>query len=223
MRYRALFSATLVLALAHRGGAQDSLGTAALDSASGAQLVRIVASVQSRGLPTEPIVAKVRRGVLIHAPTPRILAAAEAVAQRLEAARAALAPDPNAADIMAGEDALSIGVDENALKAVRAASPHQSVAVPLGVLAQLVASGVPSKRATTMVTELIRRGVTNAQLVALGNDVNSDVARGARAEASFDTRIGGLTAVLAPAGAGTSAGTAVSAPSAIGPPKKPPL
>jgi hypothetical protein len=96
------------------------------------------------------------------------------------------------------------------------------VAVPLGVLAQLVTSGVPTKRATDMVTQLIRHGATGDQLVALGRDVSSDVERGATGGESLDARVRGLTAVLAP-GTGFGANAAASAPSATSPtgPKKP--
>jgi len=96
-------------------------------------------------------------------------------------------------------------VTKTALEAVRSTSPTKPVAVPLGLLAQLVASGVPATRATQIVTELVKRGASNAQLVALGNDVNSDVGRGARANASLDVRLRGLTAVLAPIPQATAA------------------
>lgn len=192
-----------------------------LDSASAAQVTRIVSDAESKGLPIERIVAKVKLGLLIHTPTPRIVTAARAVAERLEVARTALAPSPSAADIEAGEDALSVGIHPDALRTLRAVDRNKSIAVPLGVLEQLVASGVSTKRATDMVTQLIRRGVTNVQLVALGNDVDSDVGRGARADASLDARMNGLTAVLAPgASAVGDVLTAGSAPIPKGP-KKP--
>ena len=202
--------------------AQHAPPPAGLDSAASAQIGTIVDGTRALGLPTERIVAKVQRGLFVHAPATKIVAAARAVAERLAAARTALAPAPSPADIEAGEDALSLGVNEAALKAVRQVSPNQSVAVPLGVLAQLVTSGVPTKRAMDMVTQLIRHGATSDQLVALGRDVNSDVERGAKADASLDARMRGLTAVLAP-GTGFGASEAATAPAASSPtgPKKP--
>ena len=221
---RVASAAVGLVAAASIAGAQQ-LATAgspeALDSASAAQVTRIVTDAERKGLPTERIVAKVKLGLLIHTPTPRIVTAARAVAERLEVARTALAPSPSAADIEAGEDALSVGIHPDALKALRAVDRNKSIAVPLGVLEQLVASGVSTKRATDMVTQLIRRGVTNVQLVALGNDVDSDVGRGARADASLDARMNGLTAVLAPGTSATAdALTAGSTPVPKGP-KKP--
>ncbi|MGH7617786.1 MAG: hypothetical protein ACREPM_11200, partial [Gemmatimonadaceae bacterium] len=109
--------------------------------------------------------------------------------------------------------ALAYGATPDALRAVRAASRDASVATSLGVLAQLVASGVPAKRATEIVTDLVKRGVSGPQLIALGTDVNADVASGAQVAAALDTRLRGLTAVLAPAGAVTTdPGISVTSP-----------
>jgi hypothetical protein len=217
---RSLWLFCLVVAGGRVAVAQDSLSLANIDRETAALLTRIVDSARARGLPTEPIVAKISLGTLRHIPSERIIVAAQSLAARLEDARVALAPKPTATDIAAGGDALSVaGVTRAALQAVRSTSPNRPVAVPISVLAQLVASGVPTKRATEIVTELIKRGASNAQLVALGNDVNSDVGHGARAIASLDVRLQGLTAVLAPIG---SSAVAADGPTVASPiPKKP--
>jgi hypothetical protein len=210
----------LVVAGGRVAVAQDSVSLATIDRETALRLTRIVDSARARGLPTEPIVAKISLGTLRHIPSERIIVAAQSLAARLEDARVALAPKPTATDIAAGGDALSVaGVTKAALQAVRSTSPNRPVAVPISVLAQLVASGVPAKRATEIVTELIKRGASNDQLMALGNNVNSDVGRGARAIASLDVRLQGLTAVLAPIG---SSAVAADGPSVASPiPKKP--
>jgi len=198
MRRIALLVCTII-GSSHVASGQDSLPLANIDREIASRLTGIVDSARARGLPTAPIIAKISQGVLLHAAPDRIVTAAQSVASRLDDARTALAPKPTAADIVAGGDALSVtGVTKTALEAVRSTSPNKPVAVPLGLLAQLVASGVPATRATQIVTELVKRGASNAQLVALGNDVNSDVGHGARANASLDVRLRGLTAVLAP-------------------------
>jgi hypothetical protein len=66
----------------------------------------------------------------------------------------------------------------------------------------------------------MRRGATNEQLAKLGNDVNSDVGHGARAIASLDVRLQGLTAVLAPVTGVNAAATDPGLLSGSGP-KKP--
>jgi hypothetical protein len=219
---RALLLVGLIVATGRAAVAQDSMPLANIDRETATLLVRIVDSARARGLPTDPIVAKISQGVLRHAAPERIVLAAQSVATRLEDARAALAPKPTANDIAAGGDALSVaGVTKAALQAVRSTSPNQPVAVPIAVLAQLVASGVPAKRATEIVMELIRRGASNRQFVDLGNNVNADVGRGARAMASLDVRLQGLTAVLAPSTGTVNAAAADPGLQSGSGPKKP--
>jgi hypothetical protein len=200
---RTLLSAIVlgVAVSARSAAAQDSAAIAGLDRESAAQVERIVESARSRGLPVDPILSKVRFALVVHAPPARIVATAQAVAIRLEAARTVVAPHGTPGDIAAGEEALSFEVPKDVLRKVVQASPNRSVAVPIGVLTQLVVSGVPAGKAGDIVTELIRRGASAAQLVALGNDVNADVQSGARAAESADIRMRGLTPLLAPAGA----------------------
>ena len=93
---------------------------------------------------------------------------------------------------MAGADALSAGAGASALRAVRAAMPSRAVAAPLGALAQLVASGVPSPRAVSMIVELLRRNATPAQVLAFGNSVEADAAGGVPAEESAVFRLHGI-------------------------------
>src|SRR5207244_533012 len=132
----------------------------------------------------------------------RIVAAAEAVSRRLSAARDALAPNPTDADIAAGQDALSInGVTVDMLQTIRAARPNRPVAVPVGVMAQLVASGVKPADAAEIVRRLILGKASDRQLVAFGNDVNRDVASGDAPLKSLQVRLQPLGPVLAPVGA----------------------
>src|SRR5581483_3781227 len=139
-----------------------------------------------------------RLAFMVHAPAPKIVATAQAVAARLETARDLLAPNAIDIDITAAEGALSFGVPGDAIKMVRAVRPNQSVAVPLAVLTQLVTSHVSAKQAANIVTELMKRGANNVQLVALGNDVDGDVGRGALPSSSLYVRMRGLTATLSP-------------------------
>lgn len=209
----------IALATAARvASAQESLEFVA-DRDVALQLSRIVESVRSRGLPVEPVVAKARRGAQIRAPGARIVSAAQAVARRLDVAREALGPSSPPIDIAAGEDALSTpGVTKEMLQIIHAAQPSRSVAVPVGVMAQLVASGVKPDQAATIVARLTRGGASTVQLVALGNDVNQDVLSGASAMASLQTRLETLRPLLAyipapvPASGLTTTGAGVADP-----------
>jgi hypothetical protein len=191
-----------------------------LDGETQAVVLRTLDSARTRGLPMEPLVDKALEGATKRAAGPRIQAAVSTLLGRLEAARDALAPNPTPRDITAGADALAYGATREALKAMRAIRPNESVAVPLGVLTQLVASGVPVGRATRVVADLLRRGARDEQLIALNDDVRSYVAAGASPEVALDVRTRGLNAVLPPPGAAGVAGDALNAGAATGP-KKP--
>jgi hypothetical protein len=182
-----------------------------LDVETQAAVIRTLDSAQTRGLPIEPLVDKALEGATKHAAGPRIEAAVWMLMQRLEVARNALAPNPGPRDIAAGVDALAYGATREALAAMRAIRPNESVAVPLGVLTQLVASGVPVARATRVVADLLRRGAKDEQLIALNNDVRSFIAAGASPQAALDVRTRGLNAVLPP-GSG-AAGAELASPS----------
>ena len=171
------------------------------DADATATLVKIVDATRSNGLPVDPILAKVRYALVVHAAPARIVATARDMAARLEVAREALAPHPTANDIAAGEAALHY-VPRDILTRVRTAAPRDSsVAVPLGVLTQLVSNGVSVKRAADIVTSLMKHGASGQQLASLSNDVNSDVQRGGRPDDALEVRMRGLTAALAPANA----------------------
>jgi hypothetical protein len=213
----------LGLILASRLPAQEARAgrlAGKLDGETQAVVLRTLDSARTRGLPTEPLVDKALEGATKKATGPRIQAAVSTLLGRLEAARAALAPNPGPRDIAAGADALAYGATSDALKTMRAIRPNESVAVPLGVLTQLVASGVPVVRATRVVADLLRRGARDEQLIALNEGVRSYVAAGASPEVALDVRTRGLNAVLPPLGApGVVAGD--NAPSALGNSKKP--
>ena len=172
-----------------------------LDLETQAVVLRTLDSARTNGLPMEPLVDKALEGVTKRAAGARIQAAVSSMLRRLEAARDALAPNPTPRDITAGADALAFGATSDALKTMRAIRPNESVAVPLGVLTQLVASGVPVGRATRVVADVLRRGARDEQLIALNDDVRSYVAAGASPEVALDVRTRGLNAVLPPPGA----------------------
>ncbi len=218
-RIKASILVTIALAAGPRSvRAQDSLVFKGADRETSAALVKIVSEASARGLPTDHIVSKVQFALVVHAPPARILETAQAVADRLETARVAIASDTLSHDIAAGEDALSFKISKDILTRIHRAAPNRSIAVPLGLLTQLVASHVPAERASEIVTDLMRRGATPAQFADLGNEVSSDVARGARGAESVEIRFRGLTPLLPPFAAVNAAD--INANSPVGP-KKP--
>jgi hypothetical protein len=157
---------------------------AELDSATQAAVVRELTRARSRGLPVQPLVAKVREGQVKRAAPERIRIAVFALATRLDSARSALGATSSDAEIVAGADAIAAGVSMPTLRSVRAAGGARDLSAPLGALAQLVASGVPARRATEMVLELLRRDAGPRELLAFGNAVETDVGAGVPAEES---------------------------------------
>ncbi len=190
-----------------------------------AQLTRIVESVKAANLPTDPVVAKASLAASRHVSPARMIAAVQAVATHLVNARDALGAAASTADIVAGADALSTkGVTKEMLQRVRAAQPGRSIAVPFGVMAMLVASGVAPKDAADIVSRLVRGNATNAQLVSLGNDVSQDVMAGAGASSALQIRLETLKPVLAygaPAATGQPSDFATAAPANGTGPKSP--
>ena len=181
-----------------RGSAQQvafaATSLSELDSATRAALAGELGRAQSRGLPVQPLVAKVREGQIKRAAPERIRLAVAALSARLDSARAALGVSSNAAELVAGADALSAGVSQGALRAVRAASGARDLSAPLGALAQLVASGVPVRRATAMIVELMQRNAGPNEMLAFGVAVEADVGAGVPAEESALFRLRAMEA-----------------------------
>jgi hypothetical protein len=167
---------------------------AELDSVTQAAVVGELARARTRGLPVQPLVAKVREGQIKRAAPDRIRVAVAALSARLDSARSALGPGSREAEIVAGADAIGAGVDPASLRTVRAASGARDLAAPLGALAQLVASGVGTQRATRMIVELLRRDAGPRELLAFGMDVEKDVGAGVPAEESAVFRLRAIEA-----------------------------
>ena len=196
MTARSLPFAVALLAMLARGSvspaqqvAHAASAVAELDSVTQAAVVRELAFARTRGLPVQPLVAKVREGQIKRAAPERIRHAVAALATRLDSARAALGTASNAAELIAGADAIAAGVDMATLRLVRAASGPRDVSAPLGALAQLVASGVPLRRATQMIVELVKRDARPSEMLAFGIAVESDVGAGVPAEESAVFRL----------------------------------
>jgi hypothetical protein len=198
------------------------------DTALDPSVAREIEIARARGVPAEPLFAKVREGRLKRATPPRIRTAVAALATRLDSARAALGPAASAEELIAGADALSAGADATAVRAVRAASLGRPMSAPLGALTQLLASGVPPARAVALIVDLMRRQATAAQVVAFGNSVEADAAGGLPAEEAarfrwreFGTNTGPVNSLAGDAAA-TAPGSNQWGTSSSSPPTKPP-
>lgn len=198
IRVRVLLAA---LALASLPGlaatAQQVPGLARVDARTRDAVEREIARAAERGLPVRPLIAKAQEGVTKRAAGERIRAAVASQARRLEQAQELLAPSPSEDELVSGANALAVGVPSSMLRQVRAAYPAgQSVAMPLDVLTELVARGVPAARALEQITELMRRGATASQIASLGASVQADVAAGLTPDAALEVRARGVMSLL---------------------------
>jgi hypothetical protein len=219
MMRRAVAVAGLLLFVGVRvAAAQDANLLVPSDREASAQIAAIVASMDAKGLPTDPIVGKVRYGVrVMRSSPPRLVQAAQTIATNLETARTALAPNPSSLEITAGADALGAKATTESLRAIRKAGGSRSVQTALGLLTSLLSSEVPLDSATKIVTDLVRRGATPQQLVAFVEFYNADMATGMTAVAAMDVRARLLVAVLAaPNGAAAAAAADAFTQSAVG-------
>jgi hypothetical protein len=184
-----------------------------LDAETYRSVVQVIDAAKARALPVDPLVDRALEGAMKRATGKRIRDAVSSLAQRLEIARDMLAPSPTPADIAAGAGALGVGVPRETLRAIRSVQPDQPIAVPLGVLTELVARSVPVDRAATLVVQLLRRGATSTQLVGLSADVQRDIAAGIEPGAALDLRTRGVASTL-PGGATAVLGDNAAAPNA---------
>jgi hypothetical protein len=187
----------LVTALAVVLGAAPVAGQQArLDSNLVAALAPTLDAARIDGLPESPLFAKAQEGVLKRASQERIVGAVSALADRMRAARSELAPNATDHEIIAGAEALAVGVPGSVLRTIRVHRPRGMAAMPLEVMAHLAWRGVRPHQAADAITRIVAGGATTAQLAALDAGVRQDVESGVAPPAALATRTRGLTLQL---------------------------
>src|SRR5687768_15152824 len=153
--------------------AQDARLAERLDSSTAAAIQRIVDSAGRAGLPTEPLVQKALEGSTLGAPGDRIEAAVAALHGQLGRARDALGGRAEEAELTAAAGALRAGLPPSALRRLQALRSGRPLVVPIAVLTDLVAEGVPPEEATRSVLALARDGRPDDEFVALRREVQT--------------------------------------------------
>ena len=176
MRYL-VFS--MFLALPATAWAQDERLTQRLDPATASQVQQVVDSAKKGGLPSEPLVQKALEGATLGASGERIVAAVQALHGQLRRAREALGGEASDAELTAAAGALRAGLEPSALRRLQSLRPDQPLVVPIAVLTDLVAEGMPPAEATRSVLDLARDGRPDDEFVALRRQAQQ---RGAGAE-----------------------------------------
>lgn len=195
--HRLAACAAIALTLAPRVHAQASPATrlaGRVPPAAHAEVIAVIDSARSVGLPHEPLVQKALEGATKRADGRRIVQAVRTLAGELRTARLALGADASEADLVAGASALHAGVSPDVLKRLRRDRPKAPLTIALGVMAELIARGVPVAQTTKTVLALVENGARDDALVAFGRDVERDIGQGAPPGAATEIRSGPMFA-----------------------------
>lgn len=160
---------------------------ARLDPTTRATVVALLDSAAAAALPVEPLIQRALEGTSKGAPGDRIAAAVRRLARDLGTARRMLGRDASPAELEAGAAALYVGARPDDLAALRARRPGRSLVVPLGVLTDLTARGVPADTATAVVLALAR-AVADEEYLIYRRNVERDIALGAPPAAAASLR-----------------------------------
>jgi len=139
------------------------------------QVAAVVDSARRDALPTLPLIEKALEGTSKRASDQAILTVVRAVADALRVARAALGAQCTPDELAAAAVALRAGARAADLAALRAARPTQNLAVPLGVLSDLVARGVPADTAARIMRALAVTHARDEDYVVLRRRVDRDI------------------------------------------------
>lgn len=164
-------SLALLLAVPVAAAAQDARLTERLDTATAASVQQVVDSARSTGLPTEPLVQKALEGGTLGASGERIVAAVAVLHGQLGRARDALGGNASDAELSAAAGALRAGLPPAALRRLQSLRSGRPLVVPIAVLTDLVAEGVPAEQATRSVLDLARDGRPDDEFVALRRQI----------------------------------------------------
>ena len=184
--------AVMVLALmAGRVDAQDAR-LARLDRRVQREVAALMDTARSLGIPTEPVVDKALEGAAKRAPQERIIVVVRSRFRELVAAREALGSGALDAELIAAADALHAGASAQVITTLRTRRPGVPLTIPLAVLADLIARGVPADTASSAVLALAATPAPDAQFAALRDDIERDIAKGAPPAIAASVRTRGL-------------------------------
>src|SRR5262249_38823518 len=106
------------------------------------------------------------------------LAAVQRQASGLSAAHRVLGPTARPAEVEAGAGALLAGVPEDSLASLKRARPSGSLVIPLVVLSDFVARGVPAVNASNTVLSATRAGAPAPALLRMRERITERIQRG---------------------------------------------
>ena len=173
--------------------AQEARLKSALDAETFAKVSKMTDSARAESLPVDPLVGVALEGAQRRAPGVRIAGAVHDYLVALRGARAALGEDAAPAEIVSGAGVLLSGVSPDALRRIRAAGTRRPLTVPLVVLADLIARGVPRDTAARAIEAAARANARDDDYSALRRYVEQDILAGASPAAAAMLRVRSIT------------------------------
>lgn len=144
-----------------------------------AQVRDIAREAREAGVPPGLIARKAFEGMAKGYPPERVVSALDAYAGRLRAATGLLGPDRRPGSVAAAAEALRRGVPPDAIRSIAGRQRQgRDLAVPLIVLSDLTAAGVPTQNALEMVNSAMDRGARGDQMLGLSAAVRRRMRQG---------------------------------------------
>ena len=182
MRRALVLAAVLTLALAHAASADEAGDDARLNARLAPdvahQVAALVHEAREAGLPTDPLIARAFEGASRGADAAGIVAGVRRQATAQAAARGALGAGTQGDEIVAAASAVLAGVPADSLAHLRLARPGGNLVIPLVVLCDLVARGVPADTASVAVVTAARAGATDNALLRLRERIHTGIENG---------------------------------------------
>ncbi len=191
--------------------AQEPRLVGRLPDAARAQVEAVLADARAGGLPVEPLVDRALEGAAKGAPPALIVSAVTRLNGELRLTRTAFGDDASAAELSAGASALRGGATADDLARLRGLRPGRTLTVAAAVLADLVATGVPTDTAVVAVLALARKA-EDADYVAFRRNVQRDIALGASPAAALGVRLRAASALADAPTTETGTGTGTRGP-----------
>lgn len=141
------------------------------------EIESLLATAEATGVPTDPLIAKALEGAAKGVPGDRVVAALSNYAERLGEARSLVGADRDATTVVAGADALRRGVPRETVGSL-AAEHRGELAVPLLVLGDLMAEGVPVDHAFEVVRNALNKEHGPDEILAIPGAVRRMVREG---------------------------------------------
>jgi hypothetical protein len=142
------------------------------------EVATLVRAARAAGLPTDPLIARAFEGASRGADAAGIVNGVRRQAGAQAAARGALGAGSQPDEIVAGASALLAGVPTDSLSRLRLARPGGSLVIPLVVLCDLVARGVPADAAAVAVVTAARAGASDGALLRIRERIHTGIENG---------------------------------------------